>query len=223
MLNAAPAAPSTLGPSGSKLAWIVISALLSSDAPHRSAANWNAIRRCCPFVVPGLPPTGAAGVGSLKPSFGPSALTTVMCALAMERAGIARRSAPASASGAIRVMEVVMALLLPARLGLLREEGDGAVHGAHALHVDGAVLVRSADQDVIESGQLHERGAARSLGGALGARRHRGQRRDQLAGLLLRQLPKFSGALVDPDLPASERDGRVFGTIGFLRCHAHIT
>jgi len=39
MLNAEAAAPSTFAPSGSKLAWIWISMLLSSDAPHTSAAN----------------------------------------------------------------------------------------------------------------------------------------------------------------------------------------
>ncbi len=44
------------------------------------AAYWNAMRRCWPIVVPGLPPTGTAGVGSLKPSLGPSMLTMTMLA-----------------------------------------------------------------------------------------------------------------------------------------------
>src|SRR5262245_59664454 len=200
-----------------------MSMLLSSDAPHTSAANWKAISRCWPLVVPGLPPTGAAGVGSLKPSFGPSALTTVMCALAAERAGIARRSAPASASGTMRVAEIVMALLLPVRLGLLSEEGHGGVHGADAFHVGRAIRVGPADQHMIEPVQLNERGAAGRLGRALAARGHRRQRRHQLARFLLRQLTELSSALVDVNLPPRQPDGCVLGAVRFLSLHQHVT
>src|SRR6188508_1055680 len=42
------------------------------------AAVWNTISRCWPTVVPGLPPTGVAAVGSLNPSFAPSVLMIVM-------------------------------------------------------------------------------------------------------------------------------------------------
>src|SRR3954469_23419378 len=205
MLKAAPAAPSTLAPSGSKLAWIWMSMLLSSDVPHRSAANWNAISRCCPLVMPGLPPTGGTGVGSLNPSFGPSALTTVMCAPAAAGVGIATTAA-AKSRGRMRVMVSFIALLLPARLGLLGEERHCILDAADALHVHGAVLVRPADQDVIEPFQLYQRSAARFVGDALGSRRHRGERRNQLTGLLLRQLAQFARALVDTDLPAGQRD-----------------
>jgi hypothetical protein len=42
------------------------------------AAYSKTFRRCWPSVVPLLPPTGAVGVGSLKPSPGPSVLTTMI-------------------------------------------------------------------------------------------------------------------------------------------------
>src|SRR5262245_32004613 len=48
--------------------------------PQIPAAYWNTKRRCWPIVVPGLPPTGVAGVGSLKPSPVLSALRIVMVA-----------------------------------------------------------------------------------------------------------------------------------------------
>src|SRR6185295_408224 len=51
----------------SNLASIRTTWVLVSTAPQRSAAYWSAIRRCCPTVVPLLPPTGAAAVASLKP------------------------------------------------------------------------------------------------------------------------------------------------------------
>src|SRR5688572_10315075 len=44
------------------------------------AAWLNAISRCSPRVVPVLPPTGAAGVGSLKPTPGALRLTMTNCA-----------------------------------------------------------------------------------------------------------------------------------------------
>ena len=50
---------------------------LSMRAPQRSAAYWNAIRRCSPTVVPVLPPTGEAAVLSLNPSPALSLLTMV--------------------------------------------------------------------------------------------------------------------------------------------------
>src|SRR5689334_23873603 len=49
-------------------------------SPQRLAANWNAISRCCPIVLPLLRPIGLAGVGSLKPSPGPSVFTIVIVA-----------------------------------------------------------------------------------------------------------------------------------------------
>jgi len=74
------------------------------------------------LVVPGLPPTGAAGVGSLNPSFGPSTLTTVMCALAKAGAGNATTAAANTRGRRRRVdtaVKMVMALLLSARFWLL--------------------------------------------------------------------------------------------------------
>ncbi len=67
-----PAEPSTawvaLQDSGKSLAKTTMVAVLFNCAPQMLAAAWNALRRCWPSVVPGLPPTGAAGVGSLKPT-----------------------------------------------------------------------------------------------------------------------------------------------------------
>src|SRR6185369_9248398 len=42
---------------------------------HRLAARASTLRRCSPRVVPVFPPTGATGVGSFRPTFGPSRLT----------------------------------------------------------------------------------------------------------------------------------------------------
>src|SRR5262245_4298315 len=81
-----PALPSVaavaLHASGSNEDRMVMVTLLSSVAPQMSAANWKAFRRCCPSVVPGLPPTGATGVGSLKPTPAGLMLTMTMVALA---------------------------------------------------------------------------------------------------------------------------------------------
>src|SRR3954451_17854062 len=58
---------------------------LSRIEPQTLAAYWKAISRCWPTVVPGLPPAGAAGVGSLKPT--PGALVLTMTMLAVAKAG----------------------------------------------------------------------------------------------------------------------------------------
>src|SRR5262249_23923745 len=83
-MKVVPAAPSTadvaVHVSEANLASILISTLLASLLPQTLAANWKAISRCCPSVVPVLPPTGATGVGSLNPSPGLLPLTTVIMA-----------------------------------------------------------------------------------------------------------------------------------------------
>src|SRR5262249_16385485 len=53
---------------GSKVERIRVVGRLFRVEAEMLAANWNALRRCWPSVVPGLPPTGATGVGSLKPT-----------------------------------------------------------------------------------------------------------------------------------------------------------
>ena len=72
--------------SGSKLAAMRISTSLCRTAPQIEAAYWKAFSRCAPRVTPGLPPTGATAVGSLKPSPAPSSLTTVTVAADSGRA-----------------------------------------------------------------------------------------------------------------------------------------
>src|SRR5262249_15250476 len=52
---------------GTQVEAIVTVWLLVRVAPQIFAAAWKALRRCWPSVVPGLPPTGATTVGSLKP------------------------------------------------------------------------------------------------------------------------------------------------------------
>src|SRR5215471_13535201 len=42
------------------------------------------MKRCCPTVIPAFPPTGATGVGSLRPLSGGSAFTMVIEAAACE-------------------------------------------------------------------------------------------------------------------------------------------
>src|SRR4051812_10793727 len=73
-ISSAPAEPSTAPVSsqgrGSKVAATRIGTGLVRVAPQIFAACWKAYRRCSPRVVPGLPPTGGAGVGSLKPTPG---------------------------------------------------------------------------------------------------------------------------------------------------------
>jgi len=73
-----------------------IGTALSSRALQIAAACSNAISRCCPSVVPALPPTGAAGVGSLNPTFGALTLTMTNCAgPAVAAAAVATRAARA--------------------------------------------------------------------------------------------------------------------------------
>src|SRR3972149_11018747 len=69
--------------SGSNFAPTRITTGLLISSAQISAAYWKAIIRCCPMVVPVLPPTGVVAVGSLKPSPGPSRLTMVNVALAL--------------------------------------------------------------------------------------------------------------------------------------------
>src|SRR5206468_8505403 len=70
-ISLAPAEPSValvaVQDSGTNEAPMRIVTLLLKVAPQILAAYWKAFRRCWPSVAPGLPPTGAAGVGSLKP------------------------------------------------------------------------------------------------------------------------------------------------------------
>src|SRR6266481_3567812 len=64
---AANAAELASQPRACQVTRIVIGGTLSRVAPHLLAAAWSAISLCSPNVVPGLPPTGLAGVGSLSP------------------------------------------------------------------------------------------------------------------------------------------------------------
>ena len=131
--------------SGSNVAWTWISTSPSSRALQRSAAYWNACSRCAPTVVPVLPPTGVAGVGSLKPTPAAFPLTIVICTPAQrgdgqgeEQAGERRAAEEGSVS-----------------LGGIRREA----RGRHADEPGGAVLPRLElhveEEGVAEVDRLH--------------------------------------------------------------------
>src|SRR3712207_6304150 len=87
----APAEPSTaevaLQDCAAHCARMVMVMGLSMVAPHLSAAAWKAFRRCWPSVVPLLPPTGVAGVVSLKPKFAASLFRITIVAVAPAEGG----------------------------------------------------------------------------------------------------------------------------------------
>src|SRR3712207_1652144 len=95
--------------SGAQLARIVMGTPLLSVAPQMLAANWKALRRCWPRVVPVLLPTGVAGVGSLKPEFAESAFCMMMVAPA--RAYVEAAAATKSAKAAAKSLERVGLLI----------------------------------------------------------------------------------------------------------------
>src|SRR5882724_6078385 len=101
LIKVAPADPSTAAVAvhvnGLNCARIRIGTELVIVAPHFEMANANALSRCCPNVVPVLPPTGTAGVGSLNPT--PAALTFRMFIVAAADAVMLARTqvAPISA------------------------------------------------------------------------------------------------------------------------------
>src|SRR5262245_57082087 len=83
----------------------MIGTVLGRMPPQIVAAWLNRNRRCAPIVTPGLPPPGALGVASLKPSPAPSLLRIVMVA-ALETP--AANSASAATSTPAR-SEVILA------------------------------------------------------------------------------------------------------------------
>ncbi len=91
-----------------KADWMLIVTGLSRIPPQRSAAYWKAMSRCWPTVVPELPPTGVAGVGSLKPAPGMLVLTMTISAAA--KAGPASSSAARAKSWTLRY-DLVMKIL----------------------------------------------------------------------------------------------------------------
>src|SRR5882672_12327210 len=90
------------GVSGPNCAFTRTTTLLLSRVPQMFAAVWKTKSRCAPTVVPGFPPTGEAGAGSLNPSPAPSALTIVMVAAwaGTGASGPVGRSATAKAAAA---------------------------------------------------------------------------------------------------------------------------
>ena len=142
-LVAGPAAPSVAvvasQSSGSKVALMRISTSLSIRAPQRSAAFWKALSLCWPTVVPGLPPTGVAGVASLNPTPASLALTIVMRAAA---ASGAAASAPSQSREAARRDRTRHFACAPAAAG-------GVAWGTHVVFVDpsGSVSTRTSNRN----------------------------------------------------------------------------
>src|SRR5262249_40179410 len=126
------------------------------------------------------------------------------------------------ASPDIRVKSF-MALLLPARLGRLREERDRLLDAADTLHVRGAVFVRPADEDMVKSLEENQGGAGRRRCLSLGLRRHRAQGGHEFACLLRREVAQPAGALVDTNLAARQFDDGVFVAIVDLCMDAGFT
>jgi len=65
---AASTAPPGLQVSGLNWAETLVATVLSRARPQMPTARLSRLARCWPRVVPGLPPTGVAGVLSLKPA-----------------------------------------------------------------------------------------------------------------------------------------------------------
>ncbi len=83
--------------SGWKLASTLIVTLLGRIEPQIRATSWKTIIRCWPTVVPVFPPTGVAGVVSLKPWPAASFEMTTIVAAAAGRAGSRRAMKRAAA------------------------------------------------------------------------------------------------------------------------------
>src|SRR5512143_3485967 len=111
-----PAKPSSAPPPphgvrGSKLLSASITTLLERTLSQRLAASLKAFRRSAPSVVPGFPPSGNRGVGSLKPSPAPSTLLIIIvvaCAAVVVRR--ARLRTRARSPLPLRALECVMAV-----------------------------------------------------------------------------------------------------------------
>src|SRR5947199_3677757 len=63
---------------GEKFAWMTMGIGEARMPLQIDAAKLNAFSRCWPRVVPGLPPIGVAGVGSLNPTPAPSPFSIVI-------------------------------------------------------------------------------------------------------------------------------------------------
>src|SRR4051794_26133069 len=107
--------------------------------------------RCSPTVAPALPPTGVAGVGSLKPTPGRSVLTRTKLA-----AWAPSDATPSSAPATSALKEVFMGSLL--RVGGVGGNARAVMHDERTLGVAG-------NQDLVE---VVERAADR--GAAIGVR-----------------------------------------------------
>src|SRR5947209_18391260 len=117
---------------------------LSRIEPQTLAAYWKTFRACWPTVVPGLPPTGAAGVGSLKPT--PGALTLTMTMLAAPKTGPVSSRASAKRPRSL----VVFMVLLLLEHGSVVENGVGIRGAVHADLADRAVRLDLRHGDVEE-------------------------------------------------------------------------
>src|SRR3954452_2755029 len=98
---------------GEKFARMTIGTLDSRMLPQIPAANLNAFRRCSPSVVPGLPPSGAAGVGSLKPSPAASLFWMVIVTPA-NALDVARRKAREARNSVLRMVIITAPPACPA-------------------------------------------------------------------------------------------------------------
>src|SRR5882724_3667870 len=122
------------------------------------------MRRCWPRVVPGLPPTGARGVGSLKPSPGALTLTMVIVALAKTGAAASRRARRTKRVRWSLPGVRITLFLLEGRRGV--ESRRRGVQAVDAGRLQRAVGVGGDEGHVQElAGQADRDGAVGELGG----------------------------------------------------------
>src|SRR6185436_19275542 len=107
----APADPSTplvdVQASGLKLASTWIGTSEFRRLPQMSATTPKTIWRCSPSVVPGLPPIGATGVGSLKPTLAASRFHSTNDAACASVTLPAARSATPRRRSALRCLAII--------------------------------------------------------------------------------------------------------------------
>src|SRR5262245_39885779 len=120
-----------------------------------AAACWKAINRCSPRVVPLLPPTGAAGVGSLKPWPGSVTFTIVMCEAstgleARPAKRTARTAAAWTTKAAIRIFIVLLLLRVGRGRGMEVHHADRLLERGDAVRRGRALAVWTDDGDAQE-------------------------------------------------------------------------
>src|SRR6187455_2837088 len=156
-------APVAVQVSGSNVARMLTGTVLVSVEPQMLAAYWNAMRRCWPSVVPGLPPTGATGVGSLNPT--PAALPLTMTSVAAACTAGAAANAPSVAAARAMSRSFILLFFMAVHLGGIDELRERRLFVGLAL--DAGLLERAIRVDAhdrVRHGRFVQRHATRIAG-----------------------------------------------------------